>query len=312
MLFALSGLSAFAAIPSRPAHGELLPWIAIADLAVALVAWVLPWDRWRPELTALLALPGFAVLGLSTWAFGEFAAGTGPFFVLLFAWLGLHERAWIVVVAAVPATAAYIAPLVAADSPPELMFSAFALIPVGVGIGLVIARQVSQLREERDRARQAESWRSALMATLAHDIRSPLTTVQGTLMVLDDMPTLSPERRAPLLRAALRQTKRLTSLATGLLDLDRVEQGKLRLDRRWTLVAETADHAVASVPTDADIRVEIPPDLRVHADPDRLEQVLINLTANAVRHGRPPVVISAASERPHRPDLGARPRHRRP
>jgi hypothetical protein len=42
---------------------------------------------------AVLAVPGWAVMGLSTWAFGGFATGTGPFFVLLFVWLGLHFRA---------------------------------------------------------------------------------------------------------------------------------------------------------------------------------------------------------------------------
>ena len=112
-LFVLSGLLAFAAIPSEPDHVGLLAVIGLADLATASGAWLLPWDRWHPVLTALLMLPAFGVLGLSTWTFGGFAAGTGPFFVLVFAWLGLHHRPWVVLAAAVPATAAYLAPLIA-------------------------------------------------------------------------------------------------------------------------------------------------------------------------------------------------------
>jgi hypothetical protein len=140
LLFALSGVSAIAALPGDPGHAGRLALIAVADLLTALVAWVLPWNRWgRPGLTALLAIPGFLVLGLSTWAFGGFAAGTGPFFVLIFAWLGLHHPPWVVVANAVPATVAYLVPLIAVGSSQRVLSSAVVLIPVGVGIGLVIA-----------------------------------------------------------------------------------------------------------------------------------------------------------------------------
>ena len=294
LLFALSGVSAFAALPGDPGHAARLTLIAVADLLTALVAWVLPWDRWgRPGLTALLALPGFVILGLSTWAFGGFAAGTGPFFVLIFAWLGLHHGPWVIVGNAVPATGAYLVPLIAVGSPQRVLSSAVVLIPVAVGIGLVIAGRVRELYEERDRAERAEGWRSALVATLAHDIRSPLTTVQSTLMLLEEMPELPPERQKPLIGAALRQTRRLSRLAAGLLDLERVQQGTLRLDRRWVSVAEVTDGAAGLVAGDSEVAVYVDAGLQVYADPERLEQVLINLIANAIRHGQPPVVVTA-------------------
>jgi signal transduction histidine kinase len=294
VLFALSGVTAFLALPSDREHAGQLALIGMLDLVTALLAWVLPWDRWSPRVsTAWLALPGFAVLGLSTWTFGGFAAGTGPFFVLIFAWLGLHHRPWVIVANAAPATVAYLLPLVAVHSPPRVLSSAVVLIPVAVGIGLVIAGRVSDLRDERDRATRAESWRAALMATLAHDIRSPLTTVESTLMLLDEAPTLARDRQASMISAALRQTRRLTRLASGLLDLERVEQGKLRLDRRWVAVAEVAGAAAGLVATGSVVEVRVGPGLEVYADPDRLEQVLINLLTNAVRHGAPPVVLTA-------------------
>jgi signal transduction histidine kinase len=294
VLFALSGLSAFAAVPGDPDHVARLSLIGIADVLTAAVAWVVPWDRWgRPVLTAVLALPAFGVLGLSTWAFGGFAAGTGPFFVLIFAWLGLHHSPRVIVLNAVPATAAYLVPLIAVGSSGRVLSSAVVLIPVAVGIGLVIAGRVRDLREERDRAERAEAWRAALVATLAHDIRSPLTTVQSTLMLLEEMPELPDERQKPLLGAALRQTRRLTRLAAGLLDLERVQEGKLRLDRRWVAVAEVAEVAASLVASDFDVVVHAEPGLKAYADPDRLEQVLINLVANAVRHGQPPVLVTA-------------------
>jgi signal transduction histidine kinase len=50
LLFVLSGLSAFAAIPSEPDDAGLLTIIAVADLVTALVSWVLPWNRCDPAL----------------------------------------------------------------------------------------------------------------------------------------------------------------------------------------------------------------------------------------------------------------------
>lgn len=293
MLFLLSGLLAFVSIPTQPGHGASLTIIGAADLACGTAAWSLPWHRWRPVLTALLAVPAFGVLAVSTWVFGGFAAGTGPFFILLFAWLGLHHSPVVIVGSALPGTVAYLGPLVAVDSSPRVLSSVLVMMPVAVGIGLAIASQVRQLREERDRATRAEAWRSALMATLAHDIRSPLTAVQGTLMLLQEMPDLPAERRNRMVEGASRQTKRLTRLATGLLDLDRVEHGSLRLDRRWVSVSGLAIDAATLAATGYDVTVRVDPGLRVFADPDRLEQVLVNLIGNAVRHGRPPIQIDA-------------------
>jgi len=294
LLFALSGLSALTSIPTQPSHAGVLSVIAGADLLTALIAWLLPWQRWDPRLTAVLALPGFAVLGLSTWVFGGFAAGTGPFFVLLFAWLGLHQPIWILAACVPPATIAYVAPLVAVDSPAPVVSSALVLIPVAFGVGALIAAQARHLRAERDRADRVERWRAAMTATLAHDLRQPLTTMQAALKLVSSLhDDLDPARRKALLESAHAQTMRLTRLATTLLDVERIDQGKLRLDLRNVPVAAAINEAKAFVSTVEDIRVFVDEDLQVRADPDRLEQILVNLTANALRHGRPPVDISA-------------------
>src|SRR4051812_13888537 len=94
-LLAVAGGAALIGVPTQPERASVLLVIACVDAALAGLAWALPWARWPAYVPALLALPALVVLAVATWAFGGFAAGTGPFFVLLFAWLGLHFPMWI-------------------------------------------------------------------------------------------------------------------------------------------------------------------------------------------------------------------------
>jgi signal transduction histidine kinase len=231
------------------------------------------------------------ILGFSTWAVGGFAAGTGPFFVLLYVWVGLHHPPIAVVLLAPLATAAYVWPLVATHRPPNVVSSAIVLIPVATTVGVIIARRVLHLRRARDEISRGEQWRASMMVALAHDVRSPLTSVQAALELLDDGALPTSERRA-VAAAALRQTARIKRLAAGLLDLDRVEHGRLRLDLRALRLSECARLAVGYVAA-SDVDIDIADEVWVCADPDRLEQIVINLVTNALRHGTPPVLVSA-------------------
>lgn len=293
-LFALSGLLALLVAPAQTTGRAALPVIGIADLAAAVAAWMLPWDRWNPRCTAVLAVPAFVVLGGSTWVFGGFAAGTGPFFVMVFAWLGLHHSARVVAMAVPLGTAAYLLPLAATGAPPAVLVSAVVLVPVATAMGLLVCAQVRRLNDARSALASMDRWRAALVATLAHDVRSPLATIAGALELVGTHPDLSPHRRGTLIDAALRQTRRLTRLAASLLDLERVEHGRLRLDYDDVGVAEAVD-GVAELLGHPELVNEVDAALTVRADRERLEQVLLNVVSNAVRHGRPPVHVRARS-----------------
>ncbi|WP_310529697.1 HAMP domain-containing sensor histidine kinase, partial [Nocardioides sp.] len=136
-------------------------------------------------------------------------------------------------------------------------------------------------------------WRAALMATLAHDVRSPLTTIQGVLEIIAEDADL-PAHLQPLVAAAARQTSRLSTLANNLLDLERVEGGKLILDLKDVDMEELAQQ-VAELLGSTDVSVDVESGLAVRADPMRLQQMMVNLGTNAQRHGEPPVVIGARS-----------------
>jgi len=290
-LFLLSGLLAVLAIPTAPDKVGVLLLITAGDLAVALAARVLPWQRWGVEKTALLAVPGCLVMAVSTWAFGGFAAGTGPFFVLFFVWLGLHQTDRVILAVAPVAAIAYAGGLAAAGANQRLLGTTGVLVPVIVAVGLIISNRVSRLGEARDVIAQQDRWRAALAATLAHDVRTPLTTIGGTLELLADDEGL-PEHLRPLLVSASRQTARIGELSSNLLDSERIDQGRLRLDVEDVDVLDTARRVVELVGA-AEVRVDVPPGLRVKADRMRLEQMLVNLANNAVRHGGPGITIAA-------------------
>src|SRR5262249_46826967 len=149
------------------------------------VVWVLPWEHWEPNRPLLLALPGFAILAFSTWAFGGFATGTGPFFVLLFAWSGLHYPVRANLLLAAPALVAYLVPLIITHQSQQVVSSAVVLLPIAVGVAAIIATQVAYLRQAREQVHSMERWRAALTATLAHDVRSPLTAIRAGLQLVN-------------------------------------------------------------------------------------------------------------------------------
>ncbi|MEV4349595.1 HAMP domain-containing sensor histidine kinase [Actinoplanes sp. NPDC049596] len=298
MLFFLAGFLALVGIAGHSGPPARLLIVAALDFALGVAGFLVPWQRLRPESPALLGLAGFAVLGLSTWSFGGVAAGTGPFLVLLYTWAALHMPRWILLAYAVPAGVAYLLPLILTNRPPEVLSSALVLLPVAVAIALLVEAQARHLREDRERLARIETWQTAMMSTLAHDVRSPLATVQFALEELGERAAAaspdSPSSRAEarMIEAALRQTARIRRLADGLLDVQRIDSsGHLRLDRKPTPAAALLRDAVSYTSGRQDVAIEAEENLLIFVDPQRFEQIVINLVGNALRYGRPPVVV---------------------
>jgi signal transduction histidine kinase len=229
-LLLLAGSLALLTILNTPGHAHRLLIVAACDFGTALLALLVPWRRTPAHAPAAIGVPAFAVLGLSTWSFGGTATGTGPFLVLLYAWSALHFPRWVLLAYIPPATASYVTPLILTHQPPEVVGSAFVLLPVALAVAFLIEAQARHLREDRERLARIEHWRSAMIGTLAHDVRGPLTTVQ---MALEELRGQVPGTSAWMLDSALRQTARLARLAENLLDLHRIDSdGHLKLDRQ--------------------------------------------------------------------------------
>ncbi|WP_250006321.1 HAMP domain-containing sensor histidine kinase [Actinoplanes sp. M2I2] len=294
VLLILAGMLAVLGIANDPGHADRLLLVAACDFAVALVAFLVPWGLTGPNAPAWLGLPAFAVLGLSTWSFGGSATGTGPFLVLVYAWAALHFPRGILLAYAVPATLAYLVPLILTGQPPIVLGSAFILMPVAVAVALLIEAQARHLRDDRERLERIEQWRSAMMGTLAHDVRTPLSTVR---MVLEELKGQAPPHIARMLDAALRQTARITRLAESLLDIQRIDSsGELKLDRQPHNARALVHEMLTFVRVGPEVVVDVDEDMILHVDKQRFEQIVVNLVTNAARYGQPPIVVRVFGE----------------
>jgi signal transduction histidine kinase len=158
-------------------------------------------------------------------------------------------------------------------------------------------RQVAvTIRSARARAR-LDRERSDLVATVAHELRSPLTGVKGFVStLLSKWDRLNDEQKKMMLETVNVDADRLTRLIAELLDVARIDTGRLSLYPRPLDFAAAVQRVVDSVRagTGREIAFDAPGDLpQVSADPDKLAQVLTNLVDNAVRHGEGQVTLTA-------------------
>jgi signal transduction histidine kinase len=182
-------------------------------------------------------------------------------------------------------------------APESISFRMGLNLLIALVAGSMASDLVSQRAKVEDSLHQLariDVLRRHLVSTLAHDVRGPLTTIRGAVTTLLERPGLSAEHRGRLLEAADRQAGRLQYLAADLLDLARLEQGRLELDIQPVRLRDAVRSASSYADSESQYELDIDPDLHVLADPHRLEQVVVNLATNALRYGRPPYRIVAS------------------
>lgn len=169
-----------------------------------------------------------------------------------------------------------------------------------------VERVAVTIRSGRGRAR-LDRERSDLVATVAHELRSPLTGVKGFVTaMLNRWDKLNDEQKKLMLTTVASDADRLSRLIAELLDVARIDTGRLQLHTRPTDAATLASRVVQSVAatTARPVLLEVDDDLpKVLADPDKLTQVLTNLVENGVRHGEGAVRVRL---QPHDADGAAR------
>ena len=165
-----------------------------------------------------------------------------------------------------------------------------------------VVQAVCVLRDASARNR-GDSQRGELISTLAHELRSPLTSVKGfTSTLLHRWERFSDDQKRQMLATVNMDADRVTRLIRELLDVSRIDAGRLELRRKEFDLAAMAEGVVGRFDLQHDghsFQITFPDGFpRVYADPDKIEQVLTNLVENAVKYsdGGPVTVTGAVTD----------------
>jgi len=147
--------------------------------------------------------------------------------------------------------------------------------------------------------RRSDKLRAALLNSISHDLRTPLSTVLGSASTLIDYDaTLKPEVRADLLLSIHEEAERLNRYVGDLLDMTRLEGGALKTRSEWTDVRDVLSAAVKRIerrlgrrPVHRDFPQELS---AVQLDPGLLEQAVVNILENAIAYSPDGLPIEVA------------------
>ncbi len=154
-------------------------------------------------------------------------------------------------------------------------------VPIGQG----------QLLRDITLEREVDRMKSNLISTVSHELRTPLAAIKGyasTLLAEDVVWDEKSQRE--FLRIISDEADRLSQLVTNLLDLSRLEAGRLRLQKREVNISQLIRQAFqnASKEPETSLEIDLAPDLPpVYADPLRLETILRNLIENGAKYAGP-------------------------
>jgi signal transduction histidine kinase len=146
--------------------------------------------------------------------------------------------------------------------------------------------RAGQLERHRAQLEQANNHRQALMRLVAHELRTPLSTlsVRAKLEAMKGGPARDPQS---LSSAVARNVSRMVRIIDDLVDATNIDLGTLTTERETVDFIEVVRSAVEEARLMAskhDVRLQTVPRLNVHGDPRRLEQVIVNFLTNAIKY----------------------------
>lgn len=161
--------------------------------------------------------------------------------------------------------------------------------------------ELNRLRESSNQnalaAKEAEQRKNDLIVYLAHDLKTPLTSVIGYLSLLQDEPEISQELRAKYTGIALNKARRLEELINQFFEITRFQLTHMELE--WEtihfsrMLEQTAfEFQPILEEKHLQLQTEIAPDVKLTCDPDKLERVVDNLIRNAISYSYPNTAIS--------------------
>ena len=164
----------------------------------------------------------------------------------------------------------------------DLSIAAAPIESNGIVGAVLVIRDITAL-QELDRKKDE------FLSVASHELRTPLTTIKGyTQLLAQTVNDLPPEERATYINAVLGEIERMMGLISELLDVSRIETNRLQIHPqpiRWIEFIEGRVSAFRVQHPNRQIRFDAKaPESTVHADPDRMRQVVDNLISNAIKY----------------------------
>jgi two-component system sensor histidine kinase KdpD len=169
---------------------------------------------------------------------------------------------------------------------------------------IALALERAQLAERAQRAQvsaETEGLRNALLASISHDLRTPLAVISGASSSLAERgERLSPEQRAALAKSIFEQSQQMGTLIANVLEMTRLEAGSIALDRDWNAPGEMAGSVLrrladrlTAYPVEVAMGAELP---LIRVDATLIEQVFANLLENVAKYTPPGTRIRLRAE----------------
>jgi PAS domain S-box-containing protein len=155
---------------------------------------------------------------------------------------------------------------------------------------LKVAERTRELAGANNRLRELDRLKSQFLATMSHELRTPLNSILGfTSVLLMELPGPLNEEQAKQLGMVHSSSKLLLSLINDLLDLSRIESGKMEVYRQWFTMQEIVEEVCRTLepmwrPKGLAVNSDVPAEpVRVFSDRKKCYQILLNLVNNAVK-----------------------------
>lgn len=178
------------------------------------------------------------------------------------------------------------------------------MLAVALVVSRLIDRERAQAEAKAKLAVQAETerMRSALLASISHDLRTPLAVMCGASSTLAERgERMSPDERRGLAQSVFEQAREMSEQVSKVLQMTRLETGAIELDRDWDAVGEIVEAVLRRLRerlATHRVIVELADDLPlVRVDASLVEQALGNLLENAARHTPPGTLVRLRARR---------------
>ncbi len=167
-----------------------------------------------------------------------------------------------------------------------------------VAIALERSRAI-EAANQADVARQSDQLKSTLLDAIAHEFKTPLTSIKAAATALLDIPLTANSSQKELVTIIDEEADRLGRLVTEAIQMARIEAGRVYLNRRLESAADIISHALAGLHSsigERQIQIDVPASLPpVEADPELIELAIRLLMDNALKYSSPGSPISAGA-----------------